>query len=197
LIGEQVMSPITTAYYGINAFSVQVRFQSTDFQTTSTSSTASITSPPKTLPATVTVTTTGTPSSSGGSLSTGGRAGISVGVVIFVLGLALLGTLLYLRRRRQRVPMASRIDDAIAKPELEAGGVPQEAPAPFPYQQPNAMEPVLPSMPHLAHQPYMGSQYAPATAEMSAMQYAPAVMEMSAALHQDASELSGNVPEDR
>jgi len=182
------MSPITTAYYGINAFSVQVRFQSTDFQTTSTSSTASITSPPTTLPATVTVTTTGTPR---------GRAGISIGVVIFVLGLGLLGALLYLRRRRQRVPMASRMDDATAKPELEAGGVPQEAPAPFPYQQPNAMEPVLPSIPNLANQPYMGSQYAPATAEMSAVQHAPLAVEMSAVLHQDASELSGNVPEDR
>lgn len=193
------MSPISTAYYGINAFSVQVRFQSTDFQPTST---ASITSPPKTLPATVTVTTTGTPSSSGGSLSAGARAGVSVGVVIFVLGLALLGALLYLRRRRQRVLMKStesRMDayDTTGKPELEAGGVLREAPAPFPYQQPNAMEPVSSSMPNLANQPYMGSQYAPATAEMSAVQYAPVAVEMSAALHQDASELSASVPEDR
>jgi hypothetical protein len=93
----------------------------------------------------------------------------------------------------------SRMDayDTTGKPELEAGGVLREAPAPFPYQQPNAMEPVSPSMPNLANQPYMGSQYAPAAAEMSAVQYAPVAVEMSAALHQDASELSGSVPEDR
>jgi hypothetical protein len=207
-IGEYSSGSLQTSYTisavssgddgGLNAFSVQVRFQSTDFQPTST---PPITPPPKTLPATVTVTTTSAAGASGG-LSGGARAGVGVGVVIIVLALALLGALLYLHRQRQRVlmqPAEPRVDayDTAARPELESGGILRESPAAYPYHQPDAMKPVSPpAMPDAASQLYMESQYAPAAAEMSAVPYAPAAMEMSAALHQEASELSGSVPED-
>src|SRR5262249_37904195 len=82
----------TPVFGGVNAFSVQIRFQATDFASTTTSnsnSTGAITDaqPP--------------------GLSTGAKAGIGVGVAIGVLALLLLGALLLgalLLRRRKRKP---------------------------------------------------------------------------------------------
>jgi LPXTG-motif cell wall-anchored protein len=113
-----------TGVGGVNAFSVQVRFQSSDFPTsTKTSAT----------PPTVTVTTTA-PSQPQG-LSTGAQAGIGVAVAIVVLALLLLGAFLYFRRRRQRQPALTeppRSDydthGLYTKPELEADDVPKNKP---------------------------------------------------------------------
>jgi hypothetical protein len=110
---------------GVNAFSVQVRFQSSDFPTSTKTSTT---------PPTFTVTPT-VPSQHQG-LSTGAKAGIGVVVAIVVLALLLLGAFLYFRhRQRQRHPAPTeppRSDyDAYGlytKPELEADNIPKNKP---------------------------------------------------------------------
>lgn len=114
-----------TAGGGVNAFSVQVRFQSSDFPTSTKTSTT---------PSTVTVTITAPPQPQG--LSTGARAGIGVAVAIIVLALLLLGAFLYfLRRRRQRQPAPTEpprpdydTHGLYTKPELEADDVPKNKP---------------------------------------------------------------------
>jgi len=118
-----------TATYGgaINAFSVQVRFQSSDFPTSTKTSTT---------PATVTVTATTTAPSQPQGLSTGAQAGIGVAVAIVVLALLLLGTFFYFRRRRRQrqsaptEPPRSDYDThgLYTKPELEADDVPKSKP---------------------------------------------------------------------
>ncbi|PMD22231.1 hypothetical protein NA56DRAFT_97492 [Hyaloscypha hepaticicola] len=76
----------TAAFGGVNAFSVQIRFQATDFVSTTSSNPH----------ATGAVTDAQSP-----SLSTGAKAGIGVGVVIGVLALLLLGALLLRQRGRK------------------------------------------------------------------------------------------------
>jgi LPXTG-motif cell wall-anchored protein len=110
---------------GVNAFSVQVRFQSSDFPTSTKTSTT---------PPTVTVTTTILSQPQG--LSTGAQAGIGVAVAIVVFALLLLGAFLYFRRRRrQRQPAPTeppRSDydtrGLYTKPELEADDIPKKTP---------------------------------------------------------------------
>lgn len=92
----------TAVFGGVNAFSVQIRFQATDFvskTTSNPSATATVaatdfvsttTSNPS---ATATVTDVQSP-----GLSTGAKAGIGVGVAIGVLALLLLGALLFRRK---------------------------------------------------------------------------------------------------
>ena len=87
---SRVISSIIPSDGVLNAFSVQVRFQTSDFGTTIT-----------TL-AKGTVTVTSTITSQPQSLSTGAQAGIGVAVAIVVIGLLLLGACIFLRRRRRQ-----------------------------------------------------------------------------------------------
>lgn len=81
-----------TAFGGVNAFSVQIRFQATDFVSTTSSN-------PHPTPSLST--TSSNPHPTGPVTSTGAKAGIGVGVAIGVLALLLLGALLIRRRRRK------------------------------------------------------------------------------------------------
>jgi MYXO-CTERM domain-containing protein len=76
----------TAVFGGVEAFSVQIRLQATDFVSTTNSNPH----------ATGAVTDAQSP-----GLSTGAKAGIGVGVAIGVLALLLLGALLLRRRRRK------------------------------------------------------------------------------------------------
>ncbi|KAI0012207.1 hypothetical protein F4779DRAFT_106859 [Xylariaceae sp. FL0662B] len=97
-----INSSITsTASFGgqagaINALGVQVRFQSTDF-VSATSTKTSIQRVPTTEPS-------GTDTSGGerGSLSQGARAGIGVGVAIGVLAIISFAVFIFLRKRKNR-----------------------------------------------------------------------------------------------
>jgi hypothetical protein len=89
---------ITDLGQAIIAWSVQVRFKASDASLLSAIAAGHTITPP---PVTVTTTATATPSSGGGGLSTGAKVGIGVGVPIAVLLLAILGVLLFSRRRRK------------------------------------------------------------------------------------------------
>jgi len=124
---------------GVDAFSVQVRFQSTDIpvlasayfsffsSTDSIFPTTAITNLPSqsTYEATVTVTAASTAQPHG--LSTGAKAGIGVAVTIMVLSMGLIGAYLFFRRRKvqQRTAATVNVDRNLhgmyTKPELEAG----------------------------------------------------------------------------
>ena len=125
---------------GVDAFSVQVRFQSTDIPTLSsaylsffsspntlfqTSTNPSfLTQPPSATNGRVTITTTSVPQSQG--LPIGAKAGIGVAVAIALVALLLLGAFVYLRRgQRKPAPMETMRKSIDAhgpymKPELEA-----------------------------------------------------------------------------
>ncbi|KAI9767711.1 MAG: hypothetical protein M1839_004372 [Geoglossum umbratile] len=76
----------TAVFGGVNAFSVQIRFQATDFVSTTNSN----------------LHTTGAATDAQSSgLSTGAKAGIGVSVAIGILALLLLGALLLMRRQRK------------------------------------------------------------------------------------------------
>ena len=88
----------TDVFGGANAFSVQIRFQATDFVSTTNSNPHA--TGPVTPSLSITSSATGSVTQSP-SLSTGAKAGIGVGVAIGVLALLLLGALLIRRRRRK------------------------------------------------------------------------------------------------
>ena len=125
---------------GVDAFSVQVCFQSTDVTTLSSAyvsfflstntvfpaliDPSSLTQPSSATSGIVTITTTTVPQSQG--LPTGAKAAIGVAVAIALVAL-LLGAFIYLRRgQREPVPMetmqmGSDAYGAYMNPELEAG----------------------------------------------------------------------------
>ncbi|CAK7265641.1 hypothetical protein SEPCBS57363_001686 [Sporothrix epigloea] len=105
---------------GINAFGIQIRYQSTDFvsssstaapSSTATSSTASVTGQSTGSGSSSSASPTGTGNSSGDSsssssgLSTGAKAGIGIGVALGVL--ALLGCIVFLFVRKRRAAAAA------------------------------------------------------------------------------------------
>lgn len=124
---------------GVDAFSVQVRFQNTDIPMLASAyfsffssadpifPTTTITNLPtqSTHEATVTVTTVATFQHHG--LSTGAQAGIGVAVTIIVIALILIGAYLFFRRRKARQLAAATVNvdcgfqGLHTKPELEAG----------------------------------------------------------------------------
>jgi hypothetical protein len=124
VVQDTMTATISDLGQAINAWSVQVRFKASDASLLSAISAGHTpTTPP------VTVTTTATPtastssaSSGGGGLSTGAKVGIGVGVPIAVLLLAILGILLFSRRRR-------KADETYGTdPKYEAPGQTYESP---------------------------------------------------------------------
>ncbi|KAF3024184.1 hypothetical protein E8E14_009634 [Neopestalotiopsis sp. 37M] len=111
-ISSGTTKSITSAGYagGMNAYSIQVRFQASDLTTAATTSTATSSQTSSTTAA-VTGTNNDSPSStstseasnSSGGLSTGAIAGIAVGAGL--VGLAIIGTVAFLmikKRKQQR-----------------------------------------------------------------------------------------------
>lgn len=122
--GAGIVTSTVTGPEGFNAYGVQIRFQATDFVSTSTASSSS---------SSVTTTSSTTRSTSTGSsdkgLSTGTTAGIGVGVSIAGI-LILVGVIFFFlrqrrRRRRRRTenispggPHYQQRDPYYSKPEL-------------------------------------------------------------------------------
>src|SRR5579862_2441371 len=99
--GSTVQTVGSYAFGAVNAASVQVRWQSTDFQSSSTTRRTNSPSP--------TTSTTATATAHG--LSKSAKIGIGIGIPLIVVGMLVLGITLLLRRRRQ--PMR---DDPSHKP---------------------------------------------------------------------------------
>ncbi|KAI0177917.1 hypothetical protein BJ166DRAFT_35321 [Pestalotiopsis sp. NC0098] len=92
----------STGYYGgMNAYSIQVRFQATDLAAATTSQTSSIPAVTVTSSnAASSTSTAGSTSSSG--LSTGTIAGVAVGAAVVVLGIIGAAAFLMIRKRKQQ-----------------------------------------------------------------------------------------------
>ena len=172
LISSSAISDSTPSFGGANAFSVQVRYQSSDFSIFSNAASPGITTPPRTLP-TVAVTPSSTAGASG--LSSGTKAGIGIGVVIVVLGFALLSVMLLVYRQRGRMP-----EETVTGVRRDAYDYAARVPV-----RPPRMADVPPpsSTPDRTGQPYMEAHHVPAD---------PGMMQ---ARHQGASELAGSAPE--
>ncbi|KAH7398739.1 hypothetical protein DE146DRAFT_500885 [Phaeosphaeria sp. MPI-PUGE-AT-0046c] len=113
---------------GINAFAVQVRFQATDFATTSSGLMPTNSATPASAPTggpTSTSTPPNEPASSG--LSTGAKAGIGAGVGVAILALfAVLGLMLFRRKKQREAGQCGSVepyngaDDGESKPPMVA-----------------------------------------------------------------------------
>lgn len=109
----------------INAYSVQVRFQSTDFQPTGPGATAPPTSRPlaSTLLPAPTTSAAPPPGGVGGGISAAAAAGIAVAVTLLVLAVVGAGCfMLYLRRKKRRQQQQQQAGGQAAA-YVESGGV--------------------------------------------------------------------------
>jgi hypothetical protein len=114
---------------GINAYSVQIRWQITDRETTTTSSGPPASTPgsPNTASSTSSITTSPTPSPSQSGISTGAAIGIGVSIPIIFFAI-LFGLFVFWRKRRSKslpAPAATVADPTNPpwwKPELDAEG---------------------------------------------------------------------------
>jgi hypothetical protein len=121
-VGGRSSTTIWTGTYGINAFGIAVRWQSTD---TFASETVSSVTPTETTPPPPTASPSNT---AGAGLSTGAKAGIGVGCAAAVLLLLNLAWLLYRARKRKQKkkqkaasPSSSDIPQVAIRPNPQAG----------------------------------------------------------------------------
>ncbi|KAI1125689.1 hypothetical protein F5Y10DRAFT_246607 [Nemania abortiva] len=130
-VSDGVTSLVTSTFGstdGLNAYSIQVRYQSTDFISTPTPTTTTPQNAPSTSTSqTQSVETSPTTSSDQSNISGGTIAGIVVGVIATILVIVALITAPRLIRRRQaakdRQPIQQYIDPYNARPELHGNPV--------------------------------------------------------------------------
>lgn len=115
--GTPVETQTRTTNGGVNAYSIQVRYQSTDFRAI-TSPTSTSTSVTTSLTPTSSIISTSNGQSS--SLSTGAQAGIGVAVGLAGLVLIVIGAFFLLRRLRLQRAIKNRKPDTV---ESRYGGV--------------------------------------------------------------------------
>ncbi|KAI1079656.1 hypothetical protein F5B20DRAFT_543082 [Whalleya microplaca] len=136
-----VASNIISTGGDINALSVQVRFQSSDFSSMKPKETSSPTVPSTTSSA------ADTSDSGRGGLSTGARAGIGVGVAVGALIISALAVFMFLRKRGQRKRTEQRNPPAELHSEYKSPDERNDGVAELPADEPTDRVAELPTEP--------------------------------------------------